>query len=82
MTQNHKHKCPICGDKYSCMTSFGHASDQVENFVCEGDYDSPCDNHTMDEITQYCLDEGLIDEIKPVTPENYGSGYTEMTRNL
>ncbi len=82
MTHQNKHKCPLCGVKFNCMTSFGHDSDEVVNFICEGDYDSPCDNHTMDEITQYCLDEGLIDEIKPVTPENYGSGYTEMTRNL
>lgn len=82
MAHNHKHKCPLCGVKYNCSTSFGHASDEVVNFICEGDYDSPCDNHTMDEITQYCLDEGLIEEDYPVSYENYGLGYIEMTRNL
>jgi len=79
MTQ-HEHHCPLCENMFDCTASFGHVSDEVENYVCEGDYDSPCNNHTMDELTQYCLDGGLIDEDYPPTEENYGLGYIEMNR--
>ncbi len=82
MTRNqHEHRCPLCGENFNCFTTYGHADEDLQPvYDCKGDIDSPCDNHTMDELTQYCLDKGLIDENYPPTEENYGLGYIEMNR--
>lgn len=54
---NHKHKCPLCNKVELCVGIGKHGE---QNVVCEGDYNSPCDRHSVDELTKYCKEEGLI----------------------
>jgi len=84
MTQkNHKHKCPLCKALYRCETTFDHSGEMSgEPITCEGDFNSPCNNHSIDDIAKYCIEQGLIDDL-PLTPENYGEqNYQALVNGL
>ena len=55
---NHKHRCPLCNEVETCS---GVGKHDEQNVVCEGDYNSPCDNHTFEELEVYLRGEDLID---------------------
>lgn len=52
------------------MTTYTHAGDNAQEvYDCQGDYESFCDKHPVEDMYKWFEDRGEFDNLPPINPE-------------